>query len=331
METGELLRPRPAAAPGKSLIAMTVERRRMVADDVVLLGLAAKDGRPLPAWAPGAHVDLYLDGGGIVRQYSLCGDPRDTSRWNVAVLLEKNGRGGSAIVHRTCLEGESLQAGLPVNRFPLREAPHVVFVAGGIGITPFLPMIGALERDGRSWELHYAGRRLTSMAFAGALELWHGSRVSLYAKSEGTPLALGSVLRNLPAGTAVYACGPARLLDEVDNRCRAAGIKAHMERFAAPARPEPVGVGQPDHAFEVHLKRSGVTIVVEPGQSVLAAAEAAGADVFGSCLEGVCGTCETRVLEGIPDHRDCVLDGAPTNTMMICVSRCKGARLVLDA
>jgi len=331
VETGELLGARPTAAPRKNLIALTVERRRLVADDVILLSLAAGDGRPLPGWAPGAHIDLYLDGGGIVRQYSLCGDPRDTRRWNVAVLLEKNGRGGSAAVHRTCLEGASLQAGLPANRFPLREAPHVVFVAGGIGITPFLPMIGALERDGRSWELHYAGRRPASMAFADALELWHGSRVSLYPRSEGTPLALGSVLRNLPAGTAVYACGPARLLDEVDNRCRASGIKAHMERFAAPARPERVGLRQPDHAFEVYLERTGVTIAVEPGQSILAAAEAAGADVFGSCLEGVCGTCETTVLEGTPDHRDCVLDGTATGSMMICVSRCKGSRLVLDA
>lgn len=300
----------------------------MVADDVVLLGLAAEDGRPLPAWTPGAHVDLHVDG--IVRQYSLCGDPRDTSRWNVAVLLEKNGRGGSAAVHRTCVDGASLHAGPPVNHFPLREASHVVFVAGGIGITPFLPMIGALERDGRSWELHYAGRRRESMAFAGELELWHGSRVSLYAKNEGTPLALGGVLRAVPAGTAVYACGPARLLDEVDNRCRAVGTKAHMERFAAPARPEPDSLREPDRPIEVHLKRTGVTIVVEPGRSILDAAEAAGADVFGSCLEGVCGTCETRVLEGTPDHRDCVLNGEPTNTMMICVSRCKGARLVLD-
>jgi ferredoxin-NADP reductase len=323
--------PRPAAAPRKNLIALTVVRRRMVADEVVQLSLAAKDGRALPAWAPGAHIDLHLEGGAIVRQYSLCGDPRDRGRWNVAVLLEENGRGGSAAVHRACVEGASLLAGPPVNHFPLCEAPHVVFVAGGIGITPFLPMIGALERDGRPWELHYAGRRPASMAFAGELELWHGSRVLLHAKSEGTPLALGSVLRDLPAGTAVYACGPARLLDEVDNRCRAAGTKAHMERFAAPAKPEPDAPREPDQPFEVHLKRTGATIVVEPGRSILDAAEAAGADVFGSCLEGVCGTCETRVLEGTPDHRDCVLDGEPTNTMMICVSRCKGARLVLDA
>lgn len=331
METEELLRPRSAAVPRKNLVALTVERRRMVAEDVVLLSLVAQGGRPLPAWAPGAHVDLYLDGGSFVRQYSLCGDPRDARRWNVAVLLEKRGRGGSAAVHGACVEGVALLAGLPINHFPLHEAPHVVFIAGGIGITPFLPMISALERQARSWELHYAGRRRATMAFAGELELWHGSRVSLQVKSEGTPLALGSVLRDLPAGTAVYACGPARLLDEVDNRCRAAGTKVHMERFAAPARHEMDGLHEPDQPFEVHLKRSGVTIVVAPGRSILDAAEAAGADVFGSCLEGVCGTCETRVLEGMPDHRDSVLDGAPTNTMMICVSRCKGARLVLDA
>ena len=330
METDELLRP-AAAGRRRDLLEFAVESRRDIAEDVVQLGLVRKDGEGLPDWTPGAHIDVFVDGGAFVRQYSLCGDPRDARRWTIAVLREPNGRGGSAAIHETCLEGTTLWAGPPVNHFPLRDAEHVVFVAGGIGITPFLPMIGALERAGRSWELHYAGRRPDSMAFAGELELWHGSRVHLYPKSEGGRLALGSILRQRPAGTAIYACGPARLLDEIENRCRAAGIKAHMERFAAPARNDTDLDGEPESAFEVHLARTGTTIVVEPGTSILDAAEAAGADVFGSCLEGICGTCETRVLEGTPDHRDSVLDGAPGDTMMICVSRCRGPRLVLDA
>jgi ferredoxin-NADP reductase len=328
LQTDTLPRPPVSAGRRTDLYELKVEARRVVAEGVVLLSLARTDGERLPAWAAGAHIDVLVDGGAHVRQYSLCGDPRDATRWNIAVLREPDGRGGSAEIHDKCVEGTTLWAGPPVNHFPLGEAGHVVFVAGGIGITPFIPMIGALERTGRSWELHYAGRTPSSMAFACELGLWHGSRVNTYPKSEGRPLVLASVLRSLPEGAAVHACGPARLLDEVDDRCRAAGIEAHMERFAAPARP--VDENMPESAFEVHLARTGVTVTVEPGQSILEVAEAAGADVFGSCLEGVCGTCETRVLEGMPDHRDCVLDGAPTGTMMICVSRAACARLTLD-
>ncbi|MFH1795821.1 MAG: PDR/VanB family oxidoreductase [Pseudomonadota bacterium] len=330
MDADELIRPPAAAVRRTDLIQLVVDARRRVAEDVVLLSLVRTDGQPLPRWTPGAHIDVFVDGSAHVRQYSLCGDPRDDGRWDIAVLREPNGRGGSAAIHEKCFEGTTVWASPPVNHFPLREAGHVVLIAGGIGITPFLPMIGALERAGRSWELHYAGRKPDSMAFAAELDLWHGSRVRLYPKSVGRPLALANVLHRLPPGAAIYACGPTRLLQEVDNRCSAAGVKPHMERFAAPARPEPDVGDEPESPFEVHLARTGVTILVEPGQSILDAAEAAGADVFGSCLEGVCGTCETRVLEGAPDHRDCVLEGSPTDTMMICVSRCKGSRLILD-
>ena len=309
-------------------IALRVTARRQVAADVALIELGAADGRDLPAWQPGAHIDLIIDSGAFVRPYSLCGDPRDTKRWTIAVLREPKGRGGSIAVHDRCFQGAEVAARVPHNNFPLARADHSVFVAGGIGITPFLPMIGAIERAGGSWELHYAGRARATMAFADELTLWHGSRVHCYPAADGQRLSLRPILREVRGGAEVYACGPARLLNEVETICREGRITPHLERFAAPRQT--AQQSRVDTPFEVCLARSGVTLNIEPGQSILSAAEMVGADVFGSCLEGVCGTCETRVLEGVPEHRDHVLAGLPRDRMMICVSRAAGGRLVLD-
>jgi ferredoxin-NADP reductase len=316
------------AGRAAGMVDLRVASRRMVATDVALLELVAAGGRPLPDWTPGAHIDIAVGTAGMLRQYSLCGDPRDTSRYWIAVLREADGRGGSVAIHDTCIEGALVSTRPPRNNFALADAPHVVFIAGGIGITPFLPMIGAVERAGRSWELHYAGRSLASMAFAEELPRWHGGRTILYPSAEGRRLDIGVLFDGLLQTDAVYACGPSRLLADVEARCAERGMKPRLERFTAPDGPprDPLE----DEAFEVELARTGVTLTIAAGQSILDAAEKAGADVVGSCLEGVCGTCETRVLAGIPEHRDYVLDGADTGTMMICVSRAACPKLVLD-
>jgi ferredoxin-NADP reductase len=308
-----------------ALAELVVVERRLAAQDVVVLDLAARDAGELPAWEPGAHLDIEPPGTGVVRQYSLCGDPADRRRYRIAVLSEATGRGGSAAMHR-------LRIGAPVairairNHFALEPADRYVFVAGGIGITPLVPMIGAAAAAGIPWELHYAGRGAASMAFASELAGEHPEGVTLYPKAEGAALDLAGVSARQP-GAAMYCCGPARMLQAAE--ALAGPTEVHLERFVADATAEVDRDG--DEPFDVHFAQSGITVRVAPGESILAVGEAAGADVFGSCLEGICGTCETRVIEGIPDHRDSVLNSADTGTMMICVSRAACRRLTLDA
>ncbi|GAA2229175.1 PDR/VanB family oxidoreductase [Herbiconiux moechotypicola] len=304
----------------------TVAERIEEADGIVSVVLTPPAGSRLPEWAPGAHVDLELPGG-LVRQYSLSGDPADGSGYTITVLDEPGGRGGSRAVHDLSL-GSTVRLRGVRNHFVLTEEPSYVFVAGGIGITPLRPMIEEVERLGLPWELHYAGRSRASMAFVDRLVAEHPSRVAVYARDEGGSLDLAAVVA-ASSGAALYCCGPGRMIDAAETLCRNAGRELHLERFAAGDGVEVFSAD--DQPFEVHLAQSGITIVVEPGQTILDVAEAAGADVFGSCLEGICGTCETRVLDGVPDHRDSVLNGEETGTMMICVSRAACPRLTLDA
>ena len=302
---------------------MLVSERTDVAAGVVQLDLIDPAGAALPAWTPGAHVDLHLPGGHL-RQYSLCGDPADRRRWQVAVLREPEGRGGSACVHDKLAVGDALAVAGPRNHFPLVDAPAHLFVAGGIGITPIRPMIAELERRGRPWRLVYGGRSRASMAyldeFAGA-----DRPVEVHPQDEVGLLDLDVVLEAAPAGAAVYCCGPEGLLRAIEQRVPA--DRLHVERFS----PKPVtGVDAP---FEVSLASSGRTVPVPAGCSILAALEDAGVAVLSSCQEGTCGTCETGVLEGVPEHRDSVLtpaEQAANDVMMICVSRAASPRLVLD-
>ncbi|MEU3885490.1 PDR/VanB family oxidoreductase [Streptomyces sp. NPDC029041] len=303
---------------------LVVERREFAADGVLALTLRHPLGEPLPAWAPGAHVDV-LPAPGLERQYSLCGDPADRSAWRIAVLRERPGRGGSAHVHEQLGEGAKVRVRGPRNNFPLEPAPRYRFVAGGIGITPILPMVAAAEAAGADWTLLYGGRTRDSMAFAAELARY-GDRVTIVPEDESGLLDLPSVLDDVPEGTLVYCCGPGPLLDAVEARCPSGVLR--VERF----RPKERQTGG-DTAFEVELARSGRTLTVAPDVSVLDAVRAAGAEVLYSCTEGTCGTCETDVLGGEPDHRDSVLtddERAAGETMMICVSRCRGKRLVLD-
>ncbi len=301
--------------------------RARAADGVLTLTLQQLDGSALPAWEPGAHVDLHLPGG-LTRQYSLCGDPADPT-YRLGVLREPAGRGGSAWVHDACADDAELTVQGPRNHFALVPAARYVFVAGGIGITPILPMLAAAQRAGADWRLLYGGRSRASMAFLDELAAY-GDRVTLWPQDESGLLPLRDWLREPRGDTKVYCCGPGPLLDAVEDECVMWPVDTlHLERFT----PREVGSPVRAEAFEVELRRSGRTLTVEPGTSVLDALDEAGVPVLSSCRQGTCGTCETRVLAGVPDHRDSILDASQReagDTMYVCVSRSCSPRLVLD-
>ncbi len=280
-------------------------------------------GDELPDWTPGAHIDLEIRPG-LTRQYSLCGDPADRGRWRIAVLREEPGRGGSRHLHDVIMPGDTLRAGEPRNNFPLEPAPGYTFVAGGIGVTPLLPMIREAERAGADWTLHYGGRRRDRMAFTTELAR-HGERVRLLPEDEHGLLPLAGIVAG--SGYPVYCCGPEPLLAAVERVCPAERLR--LERF----HPREIEVTEPEREFEVVTSMSGHTIRVAPGESILDVLDAAGVPMPSSCREGTCGTCETPVLEGEVDHRDSVLsesERAAGKSMMVCVSRARSARLVLD-
>jgi ferredoxin-NADP reductase len=310
-------------------LRLQVTHRTNGAEGVVVLDLREPAGAPLPAWEPGAHVDLRLPNG-LTRQYSLCGDPADRSVWRIGVLREPDGRGGSEHVHTELHEGVPVDVSGPRNHFELVPSPRYLFIAGGIGITPILPMLTAAERAGAGWELHYGGRSRRSMAFLESLEDATGNRVTLHPQDEVGLIDLDRILGTPREGTLVYCCGPEPLLQAVERHCAAwpAGT-LHLERFAPKDVDEPVLSG----AFEVELAASGLTLTVPPERSILEVVEEAGVGVLSSCQEGTCGTCETGVLEGAVDHRDSLLtpeEQAANDTMFICVSRAACPRLVLD-
>ncbi|MGI3200744.1 PDR/VanB family oxidoreductase [Streptomyces sp. GLT-R25] len=306
---------------------LVVERRDLAAEGVLALTLRHPLGEELPAWEPGAHIDVVL-GPDLERQYSLCGDPADRHSWRVAVLREPDGRGGSAHVHGQLEAGGKVRVRGPRNHFALQPSPRYRFVAGGIGITPILPMLAEAEAAGAEWTLLYGGRTRNSMAFVEELSIY-GDKVRIAPQDEAGLLDLAAELGTPQPGTLVYCCGPGPLLDAVEERC-AQWPKGslHVERF----QPKVQETGA-DTEFEVVLERSGRTLTVPADVSVLDTVRSAGVEVLFSCTEGTCGTCETDVLEGTPDHRDSVLtdeERETGETMLICVSRCRGKRLVLD-
>lgn len=311
---------------------LVVASRTPLADGVVALDLRAHNGRDLPVWTPGAHVDLILpeaDGASVIeRQYSLCSDPDDRSTWRVAVLREEDGRGGSVRVHDTVTVGSRLRVRGPRNHFPFEPgAGRVALVAGGIGITPLRGMAAAADAAGMDWTLDYAGRSRTTMAFADELVSRYGSRVRLHAADEGARLDLAAL-----DAEAMWVCGPARLLDAAEAvHGQRLGATLHVERFEAKDFGEPVWPGP----FEVELLGSGDVVTVEPGVSVLEAIEAQAPEaiVLSSCRRGTCGTCEVPVAEGEVEHRDSVLtplEQAEGAVMMVCVSRAACPRIVID-
>lgn len=330
---------------------LTVAGKTPIAEGVVLLRLVRPGGGPLPPWTPGAHVDLLL-APGLVRQYSLCGDPGDDRAYQVAVLREPRGRGGSAHVHDRLAEGDAIRVRGPRNRFGLAESPRYLFVAGGIGITPILPMIAQAARRRADWRLVYGGRTRASMAFAERLMRDHPDRVELCPQDETGLLDLDALLGVPRPDTLVYCCGPEPLLAAAAERCASWPSGAlHVERFAPTSAngvsPSANGDGSPsangtspaaagdgpEAAFEVELALTGTTLTVPGDRSILEVAEEAGVAVLSSCREGTCGTCETAVLDGVPDHRDHLLteeERAAGDVMFICVSRARSPRLVLE-
>ncbi|QWT22807.1 PDR/VanB family oxidoreductase [Subtercola sp. PAMC28395] len=307
----------------------TVTELAVVASDVLLVTLERADGAAFPAWTPGAHIDLVLSAG-VERQYSLCSDPADTNRWQIAVLRESAGRGGSEYVHTALSAGHTLRVRGPLNHFVFDESERYVFVAGGIGITPLLPMIRAADAAGADWTLAYAGRSEGAMAFARELRAGHPERVDIYASDVGERLALDALFEDVDDSTMVYCCGPTRLLDaalELAHDWPSGRLR--VERFEA----RDVGAPVREESFEVELELSGLTLTVPPEKTILEVVEEAGVLVLSSCREGTCGTCETPVVSGEVDHRDSVLtpeEQADNEVMMICVSRAACPRLVLE-
>jgi len=320
-----ITQPNPADA---NRIEVLVRERRTVAADIDEFTLARPDGGALPAWEPGAHLDLLLSQD-MVRQYSLCSDPADLSCYRIAVRREPRGRGGSERAFGTLHPGVRTAIRPPRNHFPLVRALGYVFVAGGIGITPMLPLVAAAQRSGRPWRMIYTGRYGAAMAYTRELRERYGDSVALHHTARDGRCDLSAALAGSPRGTAVYLCGPAGLIAAAEAAC--AGLDAvdvFAERFTARDL-----TAAESRSFEVSLAVSGLTLRVPEYRSILEVAQGSGVVALSSCREGTCGTCETGVVSGEVDHRDSVLtpqERAENESMMICVSRCAGERLVLE-
>ncbi|ARF55003.1 PDR/VanB family oxidoreductase [Streptomyces gilvosporeus] len=322
-------RGREAQAPARTH-RLTVTERVAEATGVIRLRL---EGADLPDWEPGAHLDLVLPSG-TVRQYSLCGSPATPGSYTIAVRLIEDGRGGSQEAHELLHEGTEVTVRGPRNRFPLHDSHAYVFIAGGIGITPILPMVRQAEREGIPWRLLYGGRSRASMPFLAEVEKLAGAgadRVTVVAEDEDGRPDLAALLAGAPPHAAVYCCGPEPLMDAVAALLPDApeGLTLHTERFA-PATPSPTGENAP---FEVELRRTGRTVTVPADTSALRAIrDQALPDLPYSCEQGFCGTCQQRLLAGEVEHRDELLtDAERDDSLLICVSRAReGGRLVLD-
>ena len=315
----------PVGAPSRRSIARSVRvvGLRQEAEGVLGLTLADASGRPLPKWNAGAHVELCV--GPYERKYSLCGLADDGS-YQVAILRDDQGRGGSRHIHETLAEGAELRLRGPSNLFRLDEdAAHHVLVAGGIGITPILAMADRLKALGRGYEIHYCGRSRAGMAFLERLQRDHGARLFLHVSEEGGRVALSELVGALPEGGQIYCCGPDRMISELE------ALTGHLpegsfrfEHFTGGSAGLDPAV---ETAFEVELVDSGLTLTVANDQTMLDAILAAGVDVASDCCEGLCGSCEVGVLSGEIDHRDKVMtraERAENTRVMTCCSRAKG-------
>ena len=304
-----------------------------VAEKIKRFRFERADGMPLPVFSGGAHVVVAMRDGNFLRRnpYSLSSSPQDQSGYEISVLRVEKSRGGSAFLHEQLKPGDTLTISQPINLFPydVRGRKHI-FVAGGIGITPFMAMMDQLHRDGGNFELHYAVRDRNHGAYWQELQTLYGShRVKIYCDMEKLFIPVESLLANQTLGTHLYVCGPAGMIDGVLGKATALGWplqNLHSERFLAPP---------PGNEFKVALNRSGKTITVGTHQSILEAVEAAGIDAPYLCRGGACGQCETSVLavDGTIEHHDIFLepdDKLSAKKIMICVSRVQGQAITLD-
>ncbi|MET9213834.1 MULTISPECIES: PDR/VanB family oxidoreductase [unclassified Nocardia] len=322
----------PERVPGQpqQFLGVVVTDRRLVAldENVVALTFELPDGGQLPNWRPGAHLDVELPSG-TLRQYSLCGDPTDRARYRIAVRLIPHGRGGSAEVHRELPVGAELRIGMPRNAFPLavggynQRTTAVRLIAGGIGITPILPMIALLEQVGMPWSMIYCGRTIDSMAFLPELEPYR-HKITVHSDDESGFAAPATLLGDLSGTPAVYTCGPAPMVDAL----RAAladrpDVEFHYERFSA----APVIDGE---EFDICLAGTGEVLTVGAEQTALDAILSARPDATYSCQQGFCRSCAVRVLAGIPDHRSTALTPQELEAgyFLPCVSRAEGSLTV---
>ena len=312
-----------------SQITVRVQAIRAEATGIVSVEFRAPDGADLPPFEAGAHIDLHLPNG-IVRSYSLSNSPQERQRYVVGVLKDGNSRGGSRYVHEQLRVGATIDISTPRNNFPVdASAPHTVLIAGGIGITPIYCMFNHLKNLGKSVELLYCARSRSEAAFCDELLGQEGVQVHFDQEQGGAP-DLRSYLASKAAGAHFYCCGPAPMLNNFEKLCEELGLpNVHIERFAATEQVAPAQ----DSAYVAFLSRTQISVTVPAGKSLLDALLEADIDIDYSCREGVCGACETKVIDGTPDHRDEYLskaDHAANKAMIVCVSGCKGQRLVLD-
>jgi ferredoxin-NADP reductase len=315
---------------------MRVQAIRLESESVQSYELTPVQDECLPPVEAGAHLDLHLPNS-LVRSYSICNAPGETHRYVVAVSRDPASRGGSVYMHDQVRVAQVLHVGGPRNNFQLDlSASHSVLVAGGIGVTPIYAMAQQLQALGASWEMHYAARSRQAAAFVPALRsLAEDGRVKFHFddEHEAKPLDLPPIVASALGGSHFYCCGPGVMLCAFENATEMLPRgQVHIEYFKAPARSVTVDAAVPE-SFEVKLAKSGMVLQVEKDKSILETLLDAGVEVPYSCMEGTCGSCETAILEGDADHRDTVLNDAQRKsgkTMMICCSRARCSRLVLD-
>jgi len=315
------------------LLNVRVERRTSEAEDICSYELVSVDGSPLPAFSAGSHIDVHV-GPELVRQYSLCNPPHETHRYLIGVLRDPASRGGSLGMHENIRAGAALTISPPKNHFPLVEAKRSLLLAGGIGVTPLLAMAEALSAQGADFAMHYCARSPERAAFRERIAASRFAAQVQFHYDSGAPqqkLDLAALLTELDRETHIYFCGPGGFIDYV--KATAAAHKwpeaqLHLEYFGAAA----IDTGG-DQAFDVKLSSTGARYTVPAGVTVMQVLRDAGVFVAASCEQGVCGTCLTRVIDGVPDHRDLYLteeEQAANDQFTPCCSRSKSPTLVLD-
>lgn len=313
----------------KAKLVVTVTECKLISETVKYFQFELIDGS-LPEFSPGSHVTVSMQNGELQRSYSLLSAPTNTRFYAIAVHLNETSKGGSHYMHNNVKVGDTLDISEPENYFPLVEnsTKKHILIAGGIGITPFLSYLHTLQKGAFDFELHYCFRQPNTAGFISELKEQLGDKLFLYNGAQQQRINIAELMSTIPADSHCYVCGPDTLIDEVIER----GKKSfddeyiHFEKFT-----ESIQTG---HAFDVHCKRSNITLRVEEDMSILQALEAdARINIECLCRNGVCGTCETTILEGEAEHHDLYLseeEQQEQSTMMVCVSRARSARLVLD-